>query len=44
MYSLIKSRMMIDVTPATSEEPEIGTQEFFDQNDCWDDIGGDWMG
>lgn len=26
------------------EEPEMGTQEFFDQNDCWDAIGGDWIG
>lgn len=27
-----------------SDEPEMGTQEFFDQNDCWDAIGGDWEG
>ena len=26
------------------EKPEMGTQEFFDQNDCWNAIGGDWMG
>ena len=26
------------------EEPEIGSKEFFDQNDCWDAIGGDWQG
>ena len=26
------------------EEPEMGTQEFFDQNDCLDAIGGDWQG
>ena len=26
------------------EEPEMGTQEYFDQNDCWDAIGGDWEG
>lgn len=24
------------------DEPEMGTQEFFDQYDCWDAIGGDW--
>ena len=27
-----------------SDEPEIGSKEFFDQNDCWDAIGGDWKG
>ena len=26
------------------EEPEIGTTEFFEQNDCYDAIGGDWQG
>ena len=26
------------------EGPEIGSKEFFDQNDCWDAIGGDWQG
>ena len=26
------------------EEPEIGTAEFFEQNDCYDAIGGDWQG
>jgi hypothetical protein len=26
------------------EEPAIGSAEFFDRNDCWDAIGGDWEG
>ena len=32
------------VVKEVQEEPEMGTQEFFDQNDCWDAIGGDWQG
>ena len=32
------------VVREVQEEPEMGTEEFFDQNDCWDAIGGDWMG
>lgn len=24
--------------------PEPGTQEYFDINDCWDAVGGDWEG
>ena len=27
-----------------SDKPEMGTQEYFDQNDCWDAVGGDWEG
>lgn len=27
-----------------NDEPEYGTKEYFDENDCWDAIGGDWEG
>ena len=36
----ITNKIMIKDIP-DKEEPEMGTQEFFDHNDCWDAIGGD---
>lgn len=27
-----------------ADEPEMGSEEYFDQHDCWDAIGGDWEG
>lgn len=31
-------------TPGYEDEPEFGTNEYFDAHDCWDAIGGDWYG
>lgn len=27
-----------------TDEPEYGTEEYFDRHDCWDAVGGDWQG